>query len=136
MIYTLLTSTFRPSRLTNEFRDNGTLVCSVPCLLILEITAKILAGSKDKSYSLALAVAKALWAPITATMVPRLVLIAFSIAQPFLIEDAIRFVEDGTQPNRYGYGLIGAFGVTYVGISVRLIHSSLRPRYLYWRETP
>jgi ATP-binding cassette subfamily C (CFTR/MRP) protein 1 len=79
------------------------------------------AGSKDKSYSLALAIAKALWAPITATMVPRLVLIAFSIAQPFLIEDAINFVEGGTEPNRYGYGLIGAFGFTYLGIAVRLI---------------
>lgn len=54
-------------------------------------------------------------------MVPRLVLIAFSIAQPFLFEDTINFVEGGTEPNRYGYGLIGAFGITYLGIAVRLI---------------
>jgi ATP-binding cassette subfamily C (CFTR/MRP) protein 1 len=54
-------------------------------------------------------------------MVPRLTLIAFSIAQPFLIEDGINFVEGGTESNRYGYGLIGAFGITYLGIAVRLI---------------
>ncbi|TVY15492.1 ABC transporter FUM19 [Lachnellula arida] len=75
-------------------------------------------SSKDRSYSLALAIAKALWAPIAATMVPRLALIAFSIAQPFLIEDAINFVEGGTKPNRHGYGLIGAFGITYLGIAI------------------
>jgi len=38
-----------------------------------------------------------------------------------LIEDAINFVERGTEPNRYGYGLMGAFGITYLGIAVRLI---------------
>ncbi|PQE21894.1 ABC transporter protein [Rutstroemia sp. NJR-2017a BVV2] len=75
-------------------------------------------SSKDKSYSLAWAITKALWAPITMTMIPRLVLVAFSIAQPFLIQDAINFVEDGTEPNRYGYGLIGAFAITYIGIAV------------------
>ncbi|KAK6611190.1 ABC multidrug transporter [Botrytis cinerea] len=75
-------------------------------------------SSKDKSYSLALAIAKALWAPLTVTMVPRLFLIAFSMAQPFLIEDAINFVEGGTEPNQYGYGLIGAFGITYLGIAI------------------
>lgn len=53
-------------------------------------------------------------------MLPRLALIAFSIAQPFLIQEAIDFVEDGTMTNRYGYGLIGAFGLTYLGIAVRI----------------
>ncbi|KAK6607376.1 ABC multidrug transporter [Botrytis cinerea] len=40
------------------------------------------------------------------------------MAQPFLIEDAINFVEGGTEPNQYGYGLIGAFGITYLGIAI------------------
>lgn len=53
-------------------------------------------------------------------MIPRLVLIAFSITQPFLIETAIEFVDAGTKPNRYGYGLVGAFGITYLGIAVCL----------------
>jgi hypothetical protein len=53
-------------------------------------------------------------------MIPRLFLVAFSIAQPFLIQDAIDFVENGNEPDRHGYGLIGAFGITYLGIAVRL----------------
>jgi len=53
-------------------------------------------------------------------MFPRLVLIAFSIAQPFLIQAAIDFVEGGTKSDRYGYGLIGAFGISFLGIAVRL----------------
>lgn len=80
---------------------------------------KLETDSKDKSYSLAWAIAKALWAPLTATMIPRLFLVAFSIAQPFLVQAAIDFVEDRTEPDRYGYGLIGAYGITYLGIAVR-----------------
>ncbi|RQM08295.1 hypothetical protein DH86_00001494 [Scytalidium sp. 3C] len=69
-------------------------------------------------YSLALAIARALWAPITATMMPRLALIAFSIVQPFLVETTIEFVENQTKPDRYGYWLVAAFGLTYLGIAV------------------
>lgn len=75
-------------------------------------------GSKDKSYSLAWAIAKALWVPITASMVPRLVLIGFSLAQPFLVEAAIDFVKSDINSDLYGYGLIGAFGCTFLGIAV------------------
>lgn len=63
-------------------------------------------------------------------MIPRLVLIAFSIAQPFLIQTAIDFVEGGTKSDQFGYGLIGAFGITFLGIAVSLCGflSSLVPK--------
>ncbi|GAM87021.1 hypothetical protein ANO11243_050420 [Dothideomycetidae sp. 11243] len=74
--------------------------------------------SKQSENALAWAILRALRIPIAVTMIPRLALIGFSIAQPFLIQRAIVFVEVGTTPVRYGYGLIGAFGVTYLGIAV------------------
>ena len=61
-------------------------------------------------------------------MIPRLVLVAFSIAQPFLIQDAIDFVEGGTGSDQHGYGLIGAFGITYLGIAVRIYPPPFPPR--------
>lgn len=57
---------------------------------------------------------------------PRLALIAFSIVQPFLVETTIEFVENQTKPDRYGYWLVAAFGLTYLGIAVRdKSHSSI-----------
>jgi len=51
---------------------------------------------------------------------PRLCLIAFNIAQPFLISDAIGFIQGSKakQPDDKGYGLIGAFAFVYIGAAV------------------
>ncbi|KAK4863967.1 hypothetical protein LT330_010322 [Penicillium expansum] len=69
-------------------------------------------SSKKKSYSLALAMARALWLPLSVTMIPRFFLVGFSLAQPFLIERAVNFVENKEDTNNsVGYGLIGAYDI-------------------------
>ncbi|EED13275.1 multidrug resistance protein, putative [Talaromyces stipitatus ATCC 10500] len=76
-------------------------------------------SKKDKSYSLFLATAKALWLPLSVPMVPQLFLVALNLAQPLLLATAVSFVESGNdKPAGFGYSLIGAFGLTYFGIAI------------------
>lgn len=49
---------------------------------------------------------------------PRLALVGFAIAQPYLILSSLNFVQDPTAPMQFGYGLIGAYALTYIGIAV------------------
>ena len=60
--------------------------------------------------------------PLLAAAFPRLCLIGFSFAQPFLIHRAILFSSSPDTPgNRnVGYGLIGAYVLVYIGIAVSL----------------
>jgi ATP-binding cassette, subfamily C (CFTR/MRP), member 1 len=54
---------------------------------------------------------------------PRLCLVGFNYAQPFLISSAIAFVSQPIkdQNKNDGYGLIGATGLIYLGIAVHAI---------------
>lgn len=66
---------------------------------------------------------RALKWPLLSAVVPRLTLTAFNFCQPFLLARAI---ELSAQPinhetNNYGYGLIGAFVLVYLGIAVCII---------------
>ena len=63
--------------------------------------------------------------PLLAAAFPRLCLIGFSFAQPFLINRAILFASSPDTPeNRnVGYGLIGAFVLVYIGIAVSFEHN-------------
>jgi len=58
-------------------------------------------------------------------MLPRLCLVALNVAQPFLINEAVLFIEapDTAESNNIGYGLIGAFSCVYVGTAVSQKHS-------------
>lgn len=58
---------------------------------------------------------------------PRIGMIGLSISQPFLISNALRFLNmaDGPATTNLGYGLIGAFALVFVGSAV----SAAR---LYW----
>jgi hypothetical protein len=51
---------------------------------------------------------------------PRLVLIAFTICQPFLVNSLLAFLQqtDQQQTVKNGYGLIGAYGLVYIGMAV------------------
>ena len=53
-------------------------------------------------------------------IIPRLFMIAFNYTQPFLISIAIALaITPQIQPfNNFGYGLIGAYTIVYVGIAV------------------
>lgn len=56
---------------------------------------------------------------------PRLCLIGFSFAQPFLIMAAIQHVERPvtTETRNAGYGLIGATFLVYLGIAVGRLYA-------------
>lgn len=56
--------------------------------------------------------------------IPRLCLIGFNYAQPFLIQRAITLLSElrSTQSDNNGYGLIGAAFFVYVGIAISTVH--------------
>jgi ATP-binding cassette subfamily C (CFTR/MRP) protein 1 len=53
-------------------------------------------------------------------VIPRLCLIGFNFAQPFLITAALNLVSEPVNPStrNEGYGLIGATALIYLGIAV------------------
>lgn len=58
--------------------------------------------------------------PFLGTVIPRICVVALKLAQPFLIQDAINFINNTTvaSSNNTGYGLIAAYGLVYLGIAV------------------
>ncbi|KAK3316810.1 P-loop containing nucleoside triphosphate hydrolase protein [Apodospora peruviana] len=51
--------------------------------------------------------------------IPRLAYVGFSLAQPYLVNKTILYIAfHKTLPNSYGYGLIGAYGLCYIGIAL------------------
>ncbi|RLM01585.1 hypothetical protein CFD26_108938 [Aspergillus turcosus] len=77
-------------------------------------------ADRDRKYGLFSALMRAFWLPIVSAGFPRLCLLGFTFAQPFLINQTVTFVsqsvEEGTQ--NAGYGLIGAFALVYIGLAV------------------
>lgn len=67
---------------------------------------------------------------IMAPIIPRLCMMAFVYAQPFLIKQAISLAlfPKTQEYDNWGYGLIGAFVIVYGGLAVRL--SSRLPQTL------
>ncbi|KAH7329994.1 putative ATP-binding cassette transporter [Rhexocercosporidium sp. MPI-PUGE-AT-0058] len=65
------------------------------------------------------------WATIRANLVafaycifPRLCVIGFRYAQPFLLERAIKFANNPDEPDRIGWALTGAFGLVFFGLAI------------------
>lgn len=58
--------------------------------------------------------------PFLGTVLPRICVVALKLAQPFLIRDAINFIDNTSMKssNTTGYGLIAAYGLVYLGIAV------------------
>ncbi|OJJ96983.1 hypothetical protein ASPACDRAFT_1882742 [Aspergillus aculeatus ATCC 16872] len=85
------------------------------------------AWSKHRSehrFSLLVALFHCLKWPLLQTVVPRLCLVGFTFAQPFLITRVISYVSDAgqTQDKSDGYGLIAATGLVYLGIALSTAH--------------
>ncbi|RAL60312.1 hypothetical protein DID88_000088 [Monilinia fructigena] len=66
-----------------------------------------------------------LWSTLKATrgafafgILPRLCIIGFRYAQPFLLQRTVGFANDESQPNSIGWGLTGAFGLVFLGLAV------------------
>ncbi|OJJ42489.1 hypothetical protein ASPZODRAFT_105215 [Penicilliopsis zonata CBS 506.65] len=58
--------------------------------------------------------------PVLMGVLPRALQIAFTFAQPFLVDTTITWIEepDGPSTMSQGYSLIGAFAIVYTGIAV------------------
>lgn len=68
---------------------------------------------------LALSLVRAFGWQLFLIQLPRLALVGFAIAQPFLVKAALGYVSNHkTLPIEFGYGLTVAFGFVYVGVAV------------------
>ena len=63
---------------------------------------------------------KSLGPQILVPVMPRIALIALTLCQPLLLKRLLQFLTSEDEPVRVGYGLIGAYGVIYLGIAVRV----------------
>ncbi|KAJ5038620.1 uncharacterized protein L3040_006301 [Drepanopeziza brunnea f. sp. 'multigermtubi'] len=74
---------------------------------------------RNQKYALLGAVVTTLKWPVLAPVVPRLVLIGFTYAQPLLIKRALNYVAKGeSEEKNIGYGLIGATVLVYCGLAI------------------
>ncbi|RFU32078.1 hypothetical protein B7463_g4239, partial [Scytalidium lignicola] len=96
---------------------------SDPALLSAPLCEQMIKSWDKYQYSGKWALVKALayclrW-PLASIIFPRLCLIGFNYAQPFLISTAINYIsEKSSEQNKtHGYGLIAATGLVYLGIA-------------------
>ncbi|KAL9109116.1 MAG: hypothetical protein Q9227_006207 [Pyrenula ochraceoflavens] len=77
-------------------------------------------SSSKSGHRLLRVVLRALTWQLLAPVVPRLALIAFTICQPLLLNRFLGFLQtpNESQGVYTGYGLIGAYGIVYLGIAV------------------
>jgi len=84
------------------------------------VQSKWNSSNQNRKHALVQVVVLSYWWPSVSTIVPRLCTVGLKLAQPFLIEEAIAYVDApvGTLSEDIGYGLIAAFGLVYVGIAI------------------
>lgn len=89
---------------------------------LLQNIEKTWVRRKTGKHSLLFCVLESLRNALMRGVFPRLCLIGFKFAQPFLINRIILFVESGGREDskNIGYGLIGATGLIYVGLAVSI----------------
>ncbi|KAJ6139125.1 hypothetical protein N7471_005611 [Penicillium samsonianum] len=73
---------------------------------------------QSRKHALLLAVVNCLRWDIAAIALPRLALIGFSIAQPFLVGKTVTYLEQTESSLNIGYGLIGATAIVFIGVAV------------------
>lgn len=61
--------------------------------------------------------------PILVPVIPRLILIGFTLCQPLLVNRFLDYLQDSErgQDANIGYGLIGAYGLVYFGMAVSIL---------------
>ncbi len=79
-------------------------------------------ATNKQGHALFTVVVKTLKRPLLIVVIPRLCLIGFMYSQPYLNNRAIKLSVEpvNKQTTNYGYGLIGAYVIVYVGIAVSL----------------
>ena len=82
------------------------------------------AGKKRKSTTLLFETFWKLKWPIFAAFPARLITMGLTFAQPFLLADTVGLsaLPVVKETDQWGYGLIGAFILVYLGLAVRNIH--------------
>ncbi|RFU31112.1 hypothetical protein B7463_g5220, partial [Scytalidium lignicola] len=77
-------------------------------------------NNKKTKHALIFSIVKTLRWPLISIIFPRLCVIALALAQPFLIQRALKFVSEPVTPEstNIGYGLIGAYGLVYIGNAI------------------
>lgn len=81
---------------------------------------KVVTGNQRGKNAFAKVVVLSFKRPFLGTIIPRICVVALKLAQPFLIQDAIKFITNTTvaSSNTTGYGLVAAYGLVYLGIAV------------------
>lgn len=90
-----------------------------------------LAKSRGAGGGLLRAICLALRWPMLATIIPRLLLCAFNVSQPLLVEAATEYLSFPEQRSNHNtaYGLIGVTAIIYIGIAVSCqpLEAQIRP---------
>ncbi|KAI0143174.1 P-loop containing nucleoside triphosphate hydrolase protein [Xylariaceae sp. FL1272] len=81
-------------------------------------------SNRNRNHALAIATVWAFRWEVVYIALPKLAYIALSLTQPFLIQEAVAFVENDGGEDNTGYGLIGAFALVYISLAVTLGWSS------------
>ncbi|KAJ0305181.1 hypothetical protein COL5a_010218 [Colletotrichum fioriniae] len=55
---------------------------------------------------------------LLAVVLPRLFLLGFTICQPLILNRFLDFLQNPSETANHGYGLVGAYGLVYLGISI------------------
>ncbi|KUJ12857.1 P-loop containing nucleoside triphosphate hydrolase protein [Mollisia scopiformis] len=77
------------------------------------------AVNRKKNHALTTAVLRTFSPELSFAIVPRLAYVGFSLAQPYLIKTTISYITYHKRlPENYGYGLIGAYALCYIGLAL------------------
>ncbi|PWY94818.1 multidrug resistance-associated protein [Aspergillus sclerotioniger CBS 115572] len=78
--------------------------------------------SPERRFEFPWQMCRALWWPLVSAVFPRLCLIGFTFAQPFLITSTLDWLNDPHSAENKGYGLIGATVLIYLGLAIFTLH--------------
>ncbi|EAW08899.1 putative ABC transporter [Aspergillus clavatus NRRL 1] len=113
---------WKGARTILEPDDLQTIAEKLHGVALEKVHPSVLAGVADqeRKYGLFSALLRAFWLPIVSAGFPRLCLLGFTFAQPFLINRTVTFVSQPVteETQNAGYGLIGAFALVYIGLAV------------------
>lgn len=76
----------------------------------------------ERRFEVPLSLCKALWWPLVSAVFPRVCLIGFTFAQPFLISSLLDWLSESRSSENKGYGLLGATILIYLGLAVSNLH--------------
>jgi ATP-binding cassette subfamily C (CFTR/MRP) protein 1 len=90
--------------------------------------------SKAQKHLLPKALIRLLWWQILTPIFSRISLIAFTFCQPLLLKRLLNYLGNSAERQnlKIGYGLIGAYGIVYLGMAVRPQDVFIQPA-LTWR---